>query len=164
MPSSSALTAVFTTAARIKYAQKLGNLFVPAGILSYIDYFKIGMGGWNADGSPRTPSPALTDLDIVLDQARDAAEKRYPLLTVPPYNITYEKEFLPGQLAASSNVLTATCEVLNAEYNDDGLGDSPIIWEIGLYDTDGLMMVYGTFNGITKNTDRALNFPIRMTI
>lgn len=164
MPSSSTLNAVFTTAARVKYAQKLGNLFVPASILSYISSFKVGMGGWNPDGSPRTPSPGLTDLDIVLDQTRPAIEKRYPALTVPPYNITYQKSFIPGQLAAASNVLTAGCEITNAEYNDDGLGGAPVVWEIGLFDTDDTMIVYGTYNGIAKTTDRALSFPIRMTI
>lgn len=164
MPVTSVLSAVFTSSARAKYAKKLGNLFVPANVLSYISSFKLGIGGWNGDGSPRWPSTALTDLDIIIDQSRDPAEKRYPLLTAPPYNISFQKNFISGQLATSANVLTALCEVSVSEYNDDGNGGSPTVWEIGLFDTDGTMIVYATFNGITKLPSRALSFPIRMTI
>jgi len=164
MPASFALNAVFTTEARNKYARKLGDLFIPTGILSYISYFKVGLGGWNPDSSPRDPSPELTDLDIVLDQSRPFGQKRYPALTAPPYNITFQKTFAPGQLAASTNILTALCEVLNTEYNDDGTGDPPLIWELGLFDIDNVMVVYATFSSIQKTASRSLSFPVRMRI
>lgn len=163
MPTvSGTLNAVYTTLARAKYALKSGNLtsasppLIPsAGVLTYASYFKVGLGGWNPDGSPRTPDPDLTDLDIIIDQSR--ANRRYPLITNPPYTNYYFQKAV-GTMSASNNQLLVPCTLTTAEYNNDGVG-SPSIWEIGIFDTDNVMLVYGTFSGITKTSAKSVAFP-----
>lgn len=155
------VSAVYTTAMREKYAQKLGNLYVPTGVLSYVSTFKVGLGGW-IGSVPRTPDPSLTDLDIVEDQSRPVLDKRYPSITDPPYIIEFSKA--PASITSSGSVLTVTCELTNSEYNNDGTGSAPVIWELGLFDTDDTMLVYATFSGVEKISTRALSFPVNLSL
>jgi hypothetical protein len=163
------LNAVYTTLGRAKYALKSGNLtsatppVVPApGVLTYITTFKVGLGGWDATLQPRTPDPDLTDLDIIVDQTRPAIDKRYPNITpaLGYTNYFFSKAVMTPAIAPliGTNVLQVVCEVAQAEYNSDGVG-SPQIWEMGLFDTSGLMVVYGTFNGITKDSTKRVRLP-----
>lgn len=152
MPTNFSVTSVYTDAGRAKYAAATGNL----GVFDYVTTFKVGLGGWTPIGAPRTPDPSLTDLDIVIDQTRPLVDKRYPLITAPPYNITFTKG--AGAMSVSGNILTVPCQLLNVEYNDDGTGNPPVIWEIGLFDNSGLMLVYGTFSGITKDGTKSIDF------
>lgn len=133
--------------------------------LDFVASFKVGLGGWLTVGVPRTPDPTLTDLDIIVDQGRSSSEKRYPLITAPPYGTAlaplyyYEKAVSPMTVGAGplANRLTVPCRLLAAEYNSDGVGN-PVIYEIGLFDADGDMLVYGTFSGITKTVAYTLDF------
>lgn len=128
---------------------------------SYVASFKVGLGGWLTVGVPREPDPGLTDLDIILDQTRATASKRYPDIT-PSNGYTayyYAKAIGSSSIVSGSpNRLEVSCSLLNAEYNSDGVGN-PVIYEIGLFDADGVMVVYGTFNGITKTASWSLTFP-----
>lgn len=159
--TSFSVSAVYTTAMREKYAQKLGNLYSPTGVLSYVSYFKVGLGGWEGS-APRTPDPSLTDLDIVEDQSRAILDKRYPSITSPPYVIEFSK--IPSLISASGSVLTVTCALTNSEYNNDGTGASPVIWELGIFDTDDTMLVYATFSGVAKDSTRTLSFPVNLSL
>jgi hypothetical protein len=157
MPTNFAIKAVYTDLARAKYAAAIGNL----GPLDYVATFKVGIGGWLPSGSPRTPDPSLTDLDILVDASRPAPQKRYPLL-VPAngYTIqTFSKAVGPMSVPGSPplNILTVPCQLTTAEYNSDGVGN-PVIWEIGLFDSAGDMVVYGTFSGLTKGPTNTIDF------
>lgn len=150
------VSTVYTDAARAKYTLNAGNL----AVFNEVAYFKVGLGGWLTVGVPREPDPSLTDLDIILDQTRATAAKRYPDITPANGYTDYYYQKVVGTMAlvpGYTNRLAVPCVLLSAEYNSDGVGN-PVIYEIGLFDAANVMVVYGTFNGITKNATRSLDF------
>lgn len=86
--------------------------------------FRIGEGGWQLVGPtrvPRTPDPALTDLDLLLDPGRPGngfGAKRYNL-GGESFSY-YEKVLPPGACSfIAPNILQIICTLDFAEYNTD---------------------------------------------
>lgn len=152
MPTYAA-KAVLTSLARLKYAIATSS----ASALSAITTFKVGLGGWTPSGGVRAPDPALTDLDIVLDQSRAADDKRYPLISAANgYTaMTYGNTVFAVSL--SGMTVSVPCKILSSAYNSDGVGN-PQIGELGLFDAGGTMVVYATFSRVTKDATKALDF------
>ena len=141
---------VYTDAYRKKQAD------IHSGDLTVFDlrvedggYFKIGEGG-NTAGVPDTPDQTKTDIEAtaLVGAASDIADEVY-----------FKKLFV----AADGNVtdpddgtLLVTCTVASGEANDDGLGNNPIFYEIGIFDPDDTMLCYGTFDGEEKVSGRTL--------
>lgn len=123
-----------------------------------------GEGGWVDPGSgrvPRSPSPSLRrlanpqiqDLDAAVDvtrggSARYAADER----AVFQKNINWSTDVdyvEPG-------VAKIRCILGTGEFNDDGFGNPPEIWEIGVFSDHPLisgqllMVAYGTMARVTK--------------
>ena len=146
---------VVTDTARALFPQQLGGL-VPFAAVSY---YKVGEGGYVDPGTgkvPRTPDASFTDLDAVLDASRPAIDQRYPADS----RGVFQKSFVGGDLVyVAPTTLRCRCFLDFSEFNDDGFGNNPEIWEIGVFDADDNMLVYGTFPlQIKDNTKQIENF------
>lgn len=115
-----------------------------ASVMDNIDEFKIGEGGWEevvAGKVPRTPDPTLTDLDVIENPTRYPVNRRG----------SFSKVLTVGEISYPANgQVEADCVVDFAEFNDNGDGLSPELYEIGLF-ANGLMVAYGTFEKQDKN-------------
>jgi len=146
------LVATWTNAA-LEIASKAWGGIVPFPV---IDEFRVGEGGWeltSAGQVPRTPDPTLTTLDCVANPGR------YPSDSVA----TFSKALAAPQFSWSGNVLSVACTLDFGEFNDDGFGNDPEIYELGLFGPNTLtgmgqiMLAYCTFPVQVKNV--AVTFP-----
>lgn len=165
-------TAVVTSIGAIKIPQYLGGLISPVDVISY---YKVGEGGWADPGSgrqPRTPDPSLTDLDIIMDASRAALDKRYNVGENAGY---FQKPLVPGDFSTPApGILRVSCMLLNAEYNLETDGTLiydvggpyglPEIWEIGLFDQNDDMILYGTFSKETKDASKMIENVCRLVV
>jgi hypothetical protein len=140
-------------------------------LIPSITSFKIGEGGWidlGAGKQPRVPDPSLRlitappnnlqDLDSIIDGTRAPIDQRYPSDVVNFSWAFYEKQITAADIIAETPFTARVrCFLDFGEFNDDGFGHSPELWEIGLF-TDHptvlgqkLMVAYGTFPLQTKN-------------
>lgn len=109
-----------------------------------LKYFKIGEGGWISDGFnkiPKNPNPALLDIEADGSPGNTYVQK----------NITTDKVL---KILPSTAQIDCTLELV--EGNDNGYGESPQYFEIGLFDEYDNMIVYATFPGETKNDVKIL--------
>jgi hypothetical protein len=129
----------------------------PATLLKSIVAVRVGEGGWETVSSsrvPRTEDPALTDLDIILDAGRGAGSKRYDVaekmgyFTVTSFSasVVYTPDPVARVVAtlnyADYNLKSAGVLIYNPALAPDV---TPKIFEIGCFDADGNMLLYGTF-------------------
>lgn len=147
---------VFTDVGRIAVAQHiLGPLVRPPYAQTYFKYFKIGEGGFILGGggtkTPKTPDPTLTDVESESD----------------PSLYTFQKDFVASNLTyeLDSGIPYAVVQVFldYSEANDDGFGNNPEFFEIGLFDDNDVMLAYATIPGETKNASKTLNHTIRIS-
>lgn len=140
-------TGVITNLAAEKWAQNLVN----GTAMSAPTTFKFGEGGWQTSGSvqeARTPDETLTDLDAIENPGRYAVDERY----------TFSKAFAVGWVTYDAVARTCKCRCFldYAEANNDGSGNDPEFWELGVFDGDGDMIGYVTFQKETKNALKQL--------
>jgi hypothetical protein len=133
------IRAVITDDARKYFAQYLGN--VQDNELFRPTRFKVGEGGWIDDGSgaiPREPQPDLRrlssplnqEIDAIVDATRVVVDQRY----ASDSRGYFEKALTNADFTfVSPSVLRVRCLVDAVEFNNDGFGNAPEIWEIGLY-------------------------------
>lgn len=152
------IAAVVSDARRSKLAKELGAM---AGFSPFnpITTFKVGLGGWINPGTgqiPRDPDSTLSDVDVIENPSRYAPVPPTPTFSkaLTPADFTYE---VPG-------TLVVRCLLDFGEFNDDGLGGNPIIWELGLFDSGGTMVAYGTFPGETKTNIKQIENVVRVYI
>jgi len=143
-------------------------------------HFKVGEGGWEDPGTgatARTPAgdlrrlaaPLIQDIDIVVDSTRAAGDKRYP----DPgggYTGYYQKAFILTDFTFEApGTIKMRCFLDFGEFNDDGAGNSPDIWEIGIFSDhpteagEKLLVAYGTFAKQVKNIGVQLENFVRVT-
>ena len=158
---------VITNQARANLAAYLtGNPPIQGTDLGTLSFFRIGEGGSidsPAGPVPRIPDPSLTDLDIILDGSRPTSSQRYPGLPAAGGTGYFQKSFVAGtdfSLLASpitglDSIFQGDCTMLTTDFNADPT-NPPILWEIGMYDTNSVMVFYGTFVGQTKNSSFSL--------
>ncbi len=133
--------------------------------------FKVGEGGWIDPGSGRVrrdpPEDNLRrldnniqDIDAVVDPTRAVMSQRYAATE----RASFEKALAPGDFFFEApSVLRVRCLLDTSEFNDDGFGNNPEIWEIGLFSDhptvpgQKLMVAYGTFPKETKNGQQIEN-------
>jgi hypothetical protein len=159
------IPAVITVDARKYWSRMLSGL-IP---LHVIDTFRVGEGGWIDPGTGRVrraPVPdlrrldsGLQDLDAAVDVTRGASSQRYPAAQ----RGVYEKALDPGDLDAEDpSTVRVSCLLDFGEFNDNGHGTSPELWEIGLFCTHPdnssakLMVAYATFPREVKTPDRQI--------
>jgi hypothetical protein len=123
------------------------------GALAPLASFKVGEGGWvntlagKTRRDPTDPGPAanrgptLTTLDVLANPADYPADSQ----------ATFSKALVPGDVVISGNTtLTVTCALTALEFNDDGFGNNPEIYEVGVFDSGGVMILYGTCPVVVK--------------
>lgn len=148
----SIILAEITNTARSIWPRMHGQLLP----FSPISYFKYGEGGWASPGpTRRTPDPTLTDLDAVVDLSRPLIDKRYPADSL----FVYQKNFILADFVyLAPGTLRCRCYLDFGEANDDGFGNPPEFWEIGLFDAANRMVAYGTVPLQLKNGNNLENF------
>jgi len=133
-----------------------------------IKFFRIGEGGWIDPGTgkvPRTPdaalrdpdAPLLQDLDCIIDPNRALPSQRYIGAGASFSRYYFQKSFVGGDITyVASTTIKFRCELSTSEANDDGFGNNPEFWELGIYSDhpteagEYLMVAYGTFPMQTK--------------
>jgi hypothetical protein len=112
---------------------------------SPISYFQLGEGGWIDPGAGkqrRDPDPTFTALDATLDLARPLPSKRYPTNSL----FVFQKSFIGADLVfVSPSTMRCRCFLDFGEANDDGFGNPPEFWELGVFDAANVLLGYGTF-------------------
>lgn len=163
----------------------LGDLISPSwlGGGPVFTHFKVGEGGWTDPGTgaiPRTPPESdlryasgpdvgLQDIDALVDPFRAAADQRYPTDS----RASFTKALIPSDFSfVAPNILRVRLFLDFGEFNDDGFGNSPEIWEAAVFSPHPtvsgklLMVGYTTFPKVTKDAGRqlenAIDFPFRM--
>lgn len=147
---------VFTNTYKAKYATA-GDVGLTDATSLKLDYFKIGEKGHDGGSppSPVTPSPTRTDVEAQYDQASSppAAHDSY-----------FKKDLAAGDVTATAGVLEIICNVISSEGNDDGQGNDPSYYEVGVFDEEDDMIVYCTFDEIVKDNERSIQQTITLTM
>lgn len=156
-----------TEDARKYLPQILGGIVAQGytvGTSSIFTHFKVGEGGWIDPGSgrvARAPDATLRrldnsiqDIDSIVDPTRLLINQRYPASE----RATFMKALTPADISfVAPTKLQIRCFLDFGEFNDDGFGDFPEIWEVGIFGThptvggQKLMWGYGTFLMTPKN-------------
>ena len=129
---------VITDAGREKWSKYM------AGVVGIDDIagggFRIGEGGWiNIPPKvPKSPNATLTDLDCIVSAGSYPVDSRYVFPTVGT------KAF-NSVLWVSPSIIRLECLLDFTDANDDGFGNPPEFWELGVYDSAGVMVAYFTF-------------------
>ncbi len=125
--------------------EKVATQWVNETAMVAPSYFKIGEGGWytvGADKAQRTPTAGQTDLHCITNPGLYPADSVY----------VFTKSFVAGDVTAvAGGIVRCNCLILQAEANNDGFGNDPEFWELGIFDSDGVMISYGTFPREQKN-------------
>lgn len=133
---------VMTNIGRETLAKAFG--FIGGFATSYAYYFKIGEGGFiSTPGGnvPVAPDPSREDL---------AAED-------DPALFAYRKDLTVSDISfISPSIIQLRCQLLPTEANDNGSGENPKFFEIGIFDLNDKMIGYATFDEQTKNVTKTL--------
>ena len=135
------LTGTMTNIGRETLAKSFGN--VGGYPLSRAVKFAFGEGGFETIAGakqPKSPNPAL--LDIEADG-------------ISLYR--FEKQLITADVAfIAPSTIEFRCKLDPTEANDDGTGNSPEFFEIGLFDDADNLIVYATFDAQTKVATKSL--------
>jgi hypothetical protein len=150
--------AVVTTAGMDAFADG----FTGASVLAAVDSFKVGEGGYKVELSgnvPRVPDPLLTDLDILGIEYPG----RYVVSTTPTFQkaLSYPADFTKTYAPSGFPIVEVACLLDFGDYNNDGDGNDPEIYEIGLF-AGSVMIAYGTFDVQTKNFGNQIPFVVTL--
>lgn len=139
------VSAVVTNIWRAKLAQIYANVASFSLPLS----FKIGEGGWTNPGGGQEPIPP--DPSLI-----DVTASGYPVGS----QFIFTKNLTGADLTFTSPTrLQIRCFVAQGEANDDGLGNPPEFFELGVFDGSGgtgTMLVYSTFPIEIKTDSKSL--------
>ncbi len=178
------ISAKATVDARKYWPQLFGGLLGAPSVTTVVGVswnpliktFKVGEGGWMDPGSGRVRrNPAeddlrrvdnnIQDLDAVVDSTRLLAQQRYPATD----RAVFQKNLVPSDFTfVSTSTLQVRCFLDFAEFNDDGFGNDPEIWEIALFSDhpvaggEKLMVAYGTLPMEIKNSGKTLENLVRI--
>lgn len=137
-----------------------------------IRLFKVGEGGFNG-AVPRTPdatlrsldAPFLQDLDCIIDPTRDLVDQRY----ATDERATFTKNLVDADFDTySTNGIEISCLLETTDFNDDGFGNPPEIWELGIFCDhpveagEYLMIIYCTFDKQTKLSGQQILNKVRL--
>ena len=174
------IPAVVTDDARRYWAQYLAGVFAGSlEALMPLYSFRVGEGGWVDPGTgqvPRIPDGALRrldvsllqDIDAVVDPTRPVLSQRYAATS----RANFEKLLAPADITYESPyTVKVSCLLDFGEFNDDGFGNSPELWEVGVFTrhplhpadpTALLMLAYGTFPLEVKDASKQLLNVVRI--
>lgn len=180
------LDAVVTDDARLYYATFFAGLGPTPGTPTntgsnvWDPRFKVvrfGEGGWTDPGSGRVPrapsgslrrlsSPLIQDLDAAVDGTRAALDQRYAAAE----RGVYQKSLTGADfLVESARTTRVRCSLDLAEFNNDGSGNAPELWEVGVFSDHPtlsgqlLMVGYATFPRFEKTAGVQFLHYLRIT-
>jgi len=139
------LQGVLTNKGRELLAKSFGNI---GGFnMCRIVKFAYGEGGCETNPaggrSPKLPDPSLTDLEAKVLSAPD--------------NYFFEKIIGAADVTfVMPSTIEFRCKLNPTDANDDGYGNPPKFFELGLYDDFGNMIAYTTFDEQTKTETKSL--------
>lgn len=138
------LTGIITNKGRETFARAWGR--VSTGVETYAYNFKYGEGGFiqTITGRiPKDPSDGVGLTDI------EAASN--------PSLFYYTKSFVSTDLTfISPSTMQCRCRLVELEANDNGFGDNPHFFELGLFDQNDNLIAYTTFAEQTKTSNKIL--------
>lgn len=138
------LTGVFTNKGREVLSKSFGKN--GGNPVCHAKYFKIGMGGYIDTPSGRVPKDPTSGLGY-LDLEADGS----------PGNFVYQKTLSTVDFTfIAPSIMQVRCRLDNLEANDDGLGNPPRFFEVGVFDENDNMIVYATFPEQTKAANKIL--------
>ena len=126
--------AVWTDDGRDWLAQYVGNKIVSTGVEGF---FRYGEGGF-VGAEPKEPLPSQSPTIDALGFGVNAL-------------FFIQKALAPGDIILpTTNSLEVSCLLDFGEANDRGDATPPVFFEIGLFESSGVMVAYGTFPSETK--------------
>lgn len=146
------LQGVMTNKGRELLAKSFGN--VGGFPLIRAVSFGYGEGGYTVSGTgkiPKTPDPTLLTLEAVT--------------MPPPENFIFGHNFVAADVSfISPSTIEFRCRLVPSEANDDGYGNLPKFFELGIFDgpldafnkPTGNMICYTTFDEQTKSATKSL--------
>ena len=150
-----AASGVFTNAYRAKLAQVASN-FIPDGNpgkdqLELVN-FKVGEGGSTVPPAPDAPDPARTDIEAATTMGYLSFTK-----AIGAANISDD----------GAGTLTINCILSATEPGLDGNGQrsgtDPHLYEVGVFDDAGTMMVYATYDEQVKTAGNQITISVVVT-
>ena len=136
------LTGIFTSKGREVIAKGFGNV---AGYpIVRAKYYRIGMGGYISTPSgrvPKAPDPALLNIEADGSAGNVFIQKNINAIDL---------------LFIAPSTMQIRCRLEPADLNDDGLGNSPRLFEIGIFDDNNNMIIYATFPEQSKAANKIL--------
>lgn len=148
-----AATGVFTDGYRAKLAQVASDFLNDAGKIQLdLVTFRVGEGGSAVPPAPDVPSPTRTDLEADTNAGYLSFSK-----SIGAANISDD----------GAGTLTVNCILSATEPGLDGnglrSGTNPHLYEAGIFDEAGAMMVYATFDEQVKNAGSQITISIVVT-
>lgn len=132
-----------------------GNEGAPT--ISWPAYFKIGEGGWQLLAGVKLPLDPATAL--VISGGTDITAGIAPFIAPDDYK--FQKALTNADLFYTSpSRVEIYCNILAGEANDDGHGNPPEFFELGVFDTQNRLLVYSTFPIEVKTNSRILQHVI----
>lgn len=142
------------------------------GAASLFSYFRIGQGGWEEVNGQRVNKNASefssnTNIDIIEDAGSypaDVKENPFGTLTGPGY---FQKNLGDADVTwvneGGVNKVKVRCVVADGEANEkNAAADSPEFFEIGVFDSDNNLILYGTFPKETKTAAKTLTHELKL--
>jgi hypothetical protein len=145
----------------------------------YITHFRIGEGGWEDLGAGavlRSIDPGLRYEsgpfvgEQNLDAAIDSARLGFPRYAVDS-RFVFEKAFIPADITMEApSTIRCRCRLELPEANNDGFGNSPEFWEIGLFSDHPtipgfkLMVAYATMPKEIKHALKIIENVVRVKL
>jgi hypothetical protein len=123
-------------------------------VLSWPKYFKIGEGGWQDVAGIKLPLDPATALALVAG-GNDITAGTAPY-TSPSEYFFQKNLFNADLLFTAPSRLEIRCTVATGEANDDGHGNPPEFFELGIFDYQNRLLVYSTFPIEYKTNSRTL--------
>lgn len=120
-----------------------------------IDTFRVGEGGFttvSGNKEPKDPDPTRSTLESQNDSNLFTFQDSIPSGDI----IVTEDSNVISEASTGAPVLQVTVLVEDTEANDDGSGNHPEFFEVGLFDDNDIMVFYGTYPGETKTSSTTL--------
>jgi len=138
------LTGIITNRGREIFAKAFGRL--GTGIESYAFKFKYGEGGFiqTVNGRiPKDPDDGVALLDVEAEST--------------PGLFAFSKNLVVTDLTfIAPSTMQVRCRLVELDANDNGFGENPRFFELGVFDQNDNLMIYTTFAEQTKTSNKIL--------
>jgi len=149
--ATSLLTGIITNKGREVFAKRFGIIGTGVATNTARAFkFKYGEGGFIDTGSgriPKSPTEGVALLDVEAAASGSLFEFEKNLIAT---------DFTFLQPDVGTSIMQVRCRLAEIEANDNGFGDSPRFFEIGIFDDESNMLAWVTFSEQTKAASKIL--------